>query len=184
MEYAGPARRCCCFGSLALVLGLPLALRLVRSITRPDRAGTHTADRVAALDLRHDIAWPRATERARCSPPWYHGRRRPAPPGLPGAHQRAKLRTTLGRHRQWQCRPAPAHRPSRPPAVAANRRCARAGAASCTPLRAQPLNTPKPRPPRSPAQAQQGQQVVAQVRQKHGHAGAHCGPHRHHHRGD
>ena len=44
------------FGSLALVLGLLLVLWLVRSITRPIALARDTADRVAALDLRHDIA--------------------------------------------------------------------------------------------------------------------------------
>lgn len=44
------------FGGLALVLGLLLVLWLVRSITRPIALARDTADRVAALDLRHDIA--------------------------------------------------------------------------------------------------------------------------------
>ena len=44
------------FGALSLVLGTLLALWLVRSITRPIALAGVTADRVAALDLRHDIA--------------------------------------------------------------------------------------------------------------------------------
>ena len=44
------------FGALALVLGLVLVLWLVRSITRPIALARATADRVAALDLRRDIA--------------------------------------------------------------------------------------------------------------------------------
>ena len=44
------------FGALALVVGSVLALWLVRSITRPIALARDTADRVAALDLRHDIA--------------------------------------------------------------------------------------------------------------------------------
>ena len=44
------------FGALALVVGSVLALWLVRSITRPIALASVTADRVAALDLRHDIA--------------------------------------------------------------------------------------------------------------------------------
>ena len=43
------------FGGLALVLGTLLALWLVRSITRPIALASATADRVAGLDLRHDI---------------------------------------------------------------------------------------------------------------------------------
>lgn len=43
------------FGALSLVLGTFLALWLVRSITRPIALAGATADRVAGLDLRHDI---------------------------------------------------------------------------------------------------------------------------------
>ena len=43
-------------GALALAVGTVLALWLVRSITRPIALAGATADRVAALDLRHDIA--------------------------------------------------------------------------------------------------------------------------------
>ena len=43
-------------GALALLVGTVLALWLVRSITRPIALAGATADRVAALDLRHDIA--------------------------------------------------------------------------------------------------------------------------------
>ncbi len=44
------------FGALSLVLGTLLALWLVRSITRPIALASDTANRVAGLDLRHDIA--------------------------------------------------------------------------------------------------------------------------------
>ncbi|MDD2711932.1 MAG: methyl-accepting chemotaxis protein [Simplicispira sp.] len=44
------------FTALALVLGSLLALWLRRSITRPIASASATADRVAQLDLRHDIA--------------------------------------------------------------------------------------------------------------------------------
>ena len=44
------------FTTLALVLGSLLALWLRRSITQPIAAASATADRVAQLDLRHDIA--------------------------------------------------------------------------------------------------------------------------------
>ncbi len=44
------------FSALALALGTLLALWLVRSITRPIALAGATADRVAGLDLRHDIA--------------------------------------------------------------------------------------------------------------------------------
>ena len=44
------------FTALALVLGSLLALWLRRSITQPIAAASATADRVAQLDLRHDIA--------------------------------------------------------------------------------------------------------------------------------
>ncbi|NMM75942.1 methyl-accepting chemotaxis protein [Acidovorax sp. SRB_24] len=44
------------FSALALALGTLLALWLVRSITRPIALAGTTADRVASLDLRHDIA--------------------------------------------------------------------------------------------------------------------------------
>ena len=44
------------FGALSLALGTLLALWLVRSITRPIALAGATADRVAGLDLRHDIA--------------------------------------------------------------------------------------------------------------------------------
>ena len=44
------------FGGLSLVLGTLLALWLVRSITRPIALARTTANRVAGLDLRHDIA--------------------------------------------------------------------------------------------------------------------------------
>ena len=43
------------FGALALLVGTVLALWLVRSITRPIALAGVTADRVAALDLRHNI---------------------------------------------------------------------------------------------------------------------------------
>ena len=43
------------FGALSLVLGTLLALWLVRSITRPIALASDTANRVAGLDLRHDI---------------------------------------------------------------------------------------------------------------------------------
>lgn len=43
------------FGALSLLLGLGLALWLVRSITRPIALARDTAHRVAELDLRHDI---------------------------------------------------------------------------------------------------------------------------------
>ncbi len=43
------------FGALSLVLGTLLALWLVRSITRPITLASDTANRVAGLDLRHDI---------------------------------------------------------------------------------------------------------------------------------
>ena len=43
------------FGGLAAVLGALLAQWLVRSITRPIAQASATADRVAGLDLRHDI---------------------------------------------------------------------------------------------------------------------------------
>ena len=42
-------------GALSLVLGTLLALWLVRSITRPITLASDTANRVAGLDLRHDI---------------------------------------------------------------------------------------------------------------------------------
>ena len=42
-------------GALSLVLGALLALWLVRSITRPITLASDTANRVAGLDLRHDI---------------------------------------------------------------------------------------------------------------------------------
>jgi len=44
------------FSIAALVLGAVLSLWLVRSITQPIRLAGATADRVASLDLRHDIA--------------------------------------------------------------------------------------------------------------------------------
>jgi methyl-accepting chemotaxis protein len=44
------------FGALSLVLGTLLALWLVRSITRPIALASATANRVAGLDLRQDIA--------------------------------------------------------------------------------------------------------------------------------
>ena len=44
------------FSAMALLLGTVLALWLMRSITRPIALAGATADRVAALDLRHDIA--------------------------------------------------------------------------------------------------------------------------------
>ena len=44
------------FGGLSLVLGTLLAVWLVRSITRPMALASATANRVAGLDLRHDIA--------------------------------------------------------------------------------------------------------------------------------
>lgn len=44
------------FTALALILGSLLALWLRRSITQPITAASATADRVAQLDLRHDIA--------------------------------------------------------------------------------------------------------------------------------
>lgn len=44
------------FGALSLVLGTFLALWMVRSITRPIALAGATADRVARLDLRQDIA--------------------------------------------------------------------------------------------------------------------------------
>ncbi|KAF1020262.1 MAG: Methyl-accepting chemotaxis protein IV [Paracidovorax wautersii] len=44
------------FGLLSLAVGLLLALWLVRGITRPIAAAGATADRVAGLDLRQDIA--------------------------------------------------------------------------------------------------------------------------------
>ncbi|WP_027994283.1 methyl-accepting chemotaxis protein [Simplicispira psychrophila] len=44
------------FTALALVMGSLLALWLRRSITQPIAAASATADRVAQLDLRHDIA--------------------------------------------------------------------------------------------------------------------------------
>ena len=44
------------FGALSLVLGTLLALWLVRSITRPIALASATADRVAGLDLRQEIA--------------------------------------------------------------------------------------------------------------------------------
>ncbi|GKS74944.1 HAMP domain-containing protein [Acidovorax sp. SUPP950] len=44
------------FGALSLALGTLLALWLVRSITRPIAIASATADRVAGLDLRQDIA--------------------------------------------------------------------------------------------------------------------------------
>ncbi|WP_087747561.1 MULTISPECIES: methyl-accepting chemotaxis protein [unclassified Acidovorax] len=44
------------FSAMALLVGTVLALWLVRSITRPIALAGTTADRVAALDLRHDIA--------------------------------------------------------------------------------------------------------------------------------
>lgn len=43
------------FGGISLLLGTLLALWLVRSITRPIALASATADRVAGLDLRHDI---------------------------------------------------------------------------------------------------------------------------------
>lgn len=43
------------FSALSLVLGTLLALWLVRSITRPITLASDTANRVAGLDLRHDI---------------------------------------------------------------------------------------------------------------------------------
>ena len=43
------------FSALALALGVVLALWLVRSISRPIATASATADRVARLDLRHDI---------------------------------------------------------------------------------------------------------------------------------
>ena len=43
------------FSIAALVLGTVLSLWLVKSITRPIRRAGETADRVASLDLRHDI---------------------------------------------------------------------------------------------------------------------------------
>ncbi|MBY0453629.1 MAG: HAMP domain-containing protein [Burkholderiaceae bacterium] len=43
------------FSALALALGAVLALWLVRSISRPIATASATADRVARLDLRHDI---------------------------------------------------------------------------------------------------------------------------------
>ena len=43
------------FGGLSLVLGTLLAVWLVRSITRPIAIASATANRVAGLDLRHDI---------------------------------------------------------------------------------------------------------------------------------
>lgn len=43
------------FGALSMVLGTLLALWLVRSITRPITLASDTANRVAGLDLRHDI---------------------------------------------------------------------------------------------------------------------------------
>ncbi|WCM95427.1 methyl-accepting chemotaxis protein [Acidovorax sp. NCPPB 2350] len=43
------------FGALSLALGTLLALWLVRSITRPIALASATADRVAGLDLRHEI---------------------------------------------------------------------------------------------------------------------------------
>lgn len=43
------------FGGLSLVLGTLLALWVVRSITRPIALASATADRVASLDLCHDI---------------------------------------------------------------------------------------------------------------------------------
>jgi methyl-accepting chemotaxis protein len=43
------------FGVLALVLGGLLSRRLVRSITEPLKLASDSADRVASLDLRHDI---------------------------------------------------------------------------------------------------------------------------------
>ena len=43
------------FGALSLMLGTLLALWLVRSITRPITLASDTANRVAGLDLRHDI---------------------------------------------------------------------------------------------------------------------------------
>ena len=43
------------FGALSLVLGTLLALWLVGSITRPITLASDTANRVAGLDLRHDI---------------------------------------------------------------------------------------------------------------------------------
>ena len=43
------------FSIAALVLGAVLSLWLVRSITRPIQLASDTADRVASLDLRHDI---------------------------------------------------------------------------------------------------------------------------------
>ena len=43
------------FSIAALVLGVALSLWLVRSITQPIRLAGATADRVASLDLRHDI---------------------------------------------------------------------------------------------------------------------------------
>jgi methyl-accepting chemotaxis protein len=43
------------FSVAALVLGTVLSLWLVRSITQPIRLASDTADRVASLDLRHDI---------------------------------------------------------------------------------------------------------------------------------
>ena len=43
------------FSIAALVLGTVLSLWLVRSITQPIRLAGDTADRVASLDLRHDI---------------------------------------------------------------------------------------------------------------------------------
>ncbi|MFZ2389656.1 MAG: methyl-accepting chemotaxis protein [Polaromonas sp.] len=43
------------FSAAALVLGTVLSLWLVRSITRPIRQASDTADRVASLDLRQDI---------------------------------------------------------------------------------------------------------------------------------
>ena len=44
------------FSAMALLVGSVLALWLVRSISRPIALAGATADRVAALDLRHDIA--------------------------------------------------------------------------------------------------------------------------------
>jgi len=44
------------FGALSLVLGTLLGLWLVRSITRPIALASDAANRVAGLDLRHDIA--------------------------------------------------------------------------------------------------------------------------------
>jgi methyl-accepting chemotaxis protein len=44
------------FSAMALLVGTVLALWLVRSISRPIALAGATADRVAALDLRHDIA--------------------------------------------------------------------------------------------------------------------------------